>query len=381
MTFLSRLGLLAAAFLFTLGPATLGKAVAQPQDYQLGFQKAVTPVAERIASFHDVLLVIITLITVFVLVLLLWVMYRFSEKRNPTPSKTTHHVGLELAWTVIPVLILIAMAFPATKTLLDMRDTSAPDMTVKVTGYQWKWGYDYLDEGIQFYSTLSTPREQIEAGAEKGENYLLEVDNPMVVPVGKRVRVLITANDVLHSWYVPELTVKQDAVPGFIRDAWFQAEKTGTFRGQCAELCGREHGFMPIVVNVVSEDEYQIWVANQKSGTAVAAHDPGKTYTVAELRSTGEAVYNEYCVTCHQPDGKGMPPTFPAITAGKITTGPIAGHIDLVVNGSKKNPMMVAWGAQLSDTEIAAVITYQRNALGNAVGDAVQPSAIAAARQ
>ncbi len=350
-------------------------------EYRLNFKPANTILGQAVYDLHMLTMIIITVIFIGVFGFMFYAIIRHRKSTGHQAAHFHENPTVEIVWTVIPVLILIAMAFPATKTLLDMRDTSAPDMTVKVTGYQWKWGYDYLDEGIQFYSTLSTPREQIEAGAEKGENYLLEVDNPMVVPVGKRVRVLITANDVLHSWYVPELTVKQDAVPGFIRDAWFQAEKTGTFRGQCAELCGREHGFMPIVVNVVSEDEYQIWVAKQKSGTAVASHVAGKTYSVAELRSTGEAVYNEYCVTCHQADGKGMPPTFPAITAGKITTGPIAGHIDLVVNGSKKNPMMVAWGAQLSDTEIAAVITYQRNALGNAVGDAVQPSAIAAARQ
>jgi cytochrome c oxidase subunit 2 len=272
------------------------------------------------------------------------------------------------------------MAFPATTALLELRDTSSPDMTIKVTGYQWKWGYEYLDEGISFYSTLATPRDQIQGDADKGENYLLEVDKHVVVPVGKKVRILTTANDVLHAWFVPELSVKQDAIPGFIRDTWFRARETGTFRGQCAELCGKEHGFMPIVVDVVSEEDYRTWVAEQKATAGAPSFDPGKTYSVAELTKAGKAVYEANCAVCHKPGGEGMPPTFPAITDGKISTGPIADHIDIVVNGSKKNPMMASWGPQLSDMDLAAVITYERNALGNSVGDAVQPAEIAAAR-
>lgn len=240
-------------------------------EYRLNFKPANTILGQAVYDLHMLTMIIITVIFFGVFGFMFYAIFAHRKSKGHQAANFHENPTVEIVWTVIPVLILIAMAFPATKTLLEMRDTSAADMTVKVTGYQWKWGYDYLDEDIQFYSTLSTPREQIEAGAEKGENYLLEVDNPMVVPVGKRVRVLITANDVLHAWYVPELTVKQDAVPGFIRDAWFQAENTGTFRGQCAELCGREHGFMPIVVKVVTEDEYKVWVANQKAGSAVAA--------------------------------------------------------------------------------------------------------------
>jgi cytochrome c oxidase subunit 2 len=278
------------------------------------------------------------------------------------------------------VLIIIGMAWPATRTLLEVRDTSAPDMTIKATGFQWKWGYEYIDDGVKFYSSLSTPRDQIEGSAEKGENYLLEVDAPMVVPVGKKVRMLITSNDVLHSWYVPELAVNQDAIPGLIRDAWFRADTTGIFRGQCAKLCGRDHGFMPIVVKVLSEDDYKIWLAGQKASVGITAFDPDKEYSISELSPIGEAVYSAHCTTCHKADGKGSPPLFPAVSGGTISTGPVADHVDMVLNGSKKNPMMAAWRFQLSDMEIAAVVTYERNALGNAVGDVAQPGDVAAAR-
>jgi cytochrome c oxidase subunit 2 len=257
-------------------------------------------------------------------------------------------------------------------------------MTVKVTGYQWKWRYDYLEDDISFFSNLSTPREQIENRAPKGEHYLLEVDNEMVVPVGKRVRVLTTANDVIHAWWVPEFGVKQDAIPGFVRDLWFRVDKPGTYRGQCAELCGKEHAFMPIVVRAVPEDEYKAWVTQQHAGkaqaTTAAAVDLNKTFTLAELTAEGEKVYTKNCIACHMPNGQGMPPTFPSIAGGKIATGPLPGHIDIVVNGSKRNPAMIAWKTQLSDLEMASVITYQRNAFGNKLGDAVQPKDVAAAR-
>jgi cytochrome c oxidase subunit 2 len=232
---------------------------------------------------------------------------------------------------------------------------------------------------------LSTPREQIENKAPKGENYLLEVDNPVVIPVGKRVRVLVTANDVIHAWWVPAFGVKQDAIPGFVRDAWFNVEEPGVYRGQCAELCGKEHGFMPIVVEAVPQEKYKEWVAAQQAkksaGAGAAAADPNKSYTLDELKAEGEKVYTKTCVACHQANGQGMPPAFPALTGGKIATGPLAGHIDIVFNGSKKNPVMVPWKTQLSDLEIAGVITFERNSLGNKTGDMVQPKDIAALRK
>ncbi len=362
------------------GAAMLLPAIAAAE-LQWNLKPANTVIGGTIHDLHTLVMVIITVIFIGVFGFMFYAIFKHRKSVGHQASQFHESTTVEIIWTVIPVFILIGMAWPATKALLTLRDTSTPDMTIKVTGYQWKWGYEYLDDGIQFYSTLATPRDQIDGNAEKGEHYLLEVDKPLVVPVGKKVRILTTAADVLHAWYVPELSVKQDAIPGFIRDTWFQAEKTGTFRGQCAELCGKEHGFMPIVVEVKSEDDYMKWVAEQKAGGGAATYEPGKTYSVAELTSTGEGVYKTHCVVCHQPDGKGNPPTFPALSGGQITTGPKAGHIDIVVNGSKKNPMMVAWGPQLSDMEIAAVITYERNALGNSVGDAVQPSEIAAARK
>jgi cytochrome c oxidase subunit 2 len=269
--------------------------------------------------------------------------------------------------------------------MIAMKDTSHADITVKATGYQWKWRYDYLGEDIGFYSDLSTPREQIENRARKGENYLLEVDHPLVVPVGKKVRILVTANDVIHSWWVPAFGVKQDGIPGFVRDSWFKVDSPGVYRGQCAELCGKEHGFMPIVVEAVPEEKYNAWVADQKAknsaAVVAAASAAGKTYSLDELKTEGEKVYTKNCVACHQASGQGMPPTFPALAHDKIATGPAPGMVDIVMNGSKKNPTMAAWKGQLSDTQIAAVITFVRNSFGNALGDTVQPSDIAAARK
>ena len=373
------MGLKAFSRLFCMAAAMLVSGVALAE-MRLNLKPSNTALGDAVYDLHTLVMIIITIIFIGVFGAMFYSIFKHRKSAGHQAAHFHENTTVEIIWTVIPVFILIGLAWPATTTLLEMRDTSAPDMTIKVTGYQWKWGYEYLDDDVKFYSSLATPRDQIEGAAEKGENYLLEVDKPLVVPVGKKVRILTTANDVLHAWYVPELAVKQDAIPGFIRDTWFRAEATGTFRGQCAELCGKEHGFMPIVVNVVSEDDYKIWVAEQKADGGAAAYDPAKTYTVAELSSAGEAVYKTHCVACHQPEGQGMPPTFPAITGGAISTGPIASHLDIVLNGSKKNPMMAAFGAQLSDMEIAAVVTYERNALGNSVGDALQPAEVAAAR-
>jgi cytochrome c oxidase subunit 2 len=276
-------------------------------------------------------------------------------------------------------VILMGMAYPAAKVVIDMKDTTNPDMTIKITGYQWKWGYDYLNDDISFYSNLSTPAEQIKGTAAKGENYLLEVDEPLVVPVGKRVRLLITANDVIHAWWVPALGTKQDAIPGFIRDSWFKADKIGTYRGQCVELCGKDHGFMPIVVEVVSEADYKAWVAKKKGAAASAEADNSKTFDGAELIARGEKVYAANCAACHQANGMGLPGTFPAINGSAVAKGPIDAHIATVLNG-RPGTAMAAFGGQLSDADIAAVVTYQRNAWDNKTGDAAQPAQIAAAR-
>jgi cytochrome c oxidase subunit 2 len=307
--------------------------------------------------------------------------YSLIKHRKSVGHQAAHfheNTTVEIIWTLIPFLILVGMAYPAAKVVIDMKDTSNPDMTIKVTGLQWKWRYDYLNDGVGFYSNLATPREQINGTAAKGEHYLLEVDEPMVVPVGKRVRLLITANDVIHSWWLPAFGVKQDGIPGFIRDSWFKADKIGTYRGQCAELCGKEHGFMPIVVEVVSEEDYKAWVAKKKATAQTAATDNGETFETAELVQRGEKVYEANCVACHQANGMGLPGTFPAINGSKVATGPIHDHIRVVLNG--RHTVMAALASQLSDADIAAVVTYQRNAWNNKMGDAAQPAEIAAAR-
>ncbi|MDP1952543.1 MAG: cytochrome c oxidase subunit II, partial [Betaproteobacteria bacterium] len=290
---------------------------------------------------------------------------------------------VEIIWTVVPFVILIGMAWPATKTLIAFKDTSNPDITIKATGYQWKWGYDYLKgegEGVAFLSGLATPQDQIHNQKPKGQNYLLEVDHPLVVPVGKKIRVLTTANDVIHSFWVPAFGIKQDAIPGFVRDTWFKADKEGTYRGQCAELCGKDHGFMPIVVEVLSPEKYTQWVTEQKKKSAAAAEDPNKQWTAAELQARGEKVYAANCAACHQANGKGLPPAFPGLDGSKVATGDKAVHIDRVLNG-KAGTAMAAFAKQLSDTDIAAVVTYERNAWGNKTGDAVQPAEVKAARK
>jgi cytochrome c oxidase subunit 2 len=291
--------------------------------------------------------------------------------------------SVEIAWTVIPFLIVIGMALPATKTVVAMKDTSNADITIKATGMQWKWGYDYLKgegQGIAFLSNLATPREQItDPTIAKNENYLIEVDNPVVVPVNKKIRIVTTANDVIHAWSVPAFGVKQDAIPGFVRDTWFKAEKIGMYRGQCAELCGKEHAFMPIVVNVVSDEDYKKWVTGEKKKMAALADDPNKTWTIDEMTQRGEKVYGANCIACHQANGKGVPGAFPALDGSVMVNGPKAGQIDILLNGKNAMP---AWKAVLSDTDIAAVITYTRNAWSNkAKENIVQPAEILAARK
>ena len=352
---------------------------------KFGFQTPQTIIAHQIYDLHAVILGVCIVIAVVVFGFMFYAIVRHRRSVGHEAKQFQGNIPLEILWTVIPCLIVAGMAYPATKTVIAMKDTSSPDITVKVTGYQWKWRYDYLGENVSFYSDLSTPREQIENQAPKGDNYLLEVDNPLVVPVGKKIRILVTADDVIHSWWVPAFGVKQDGIPGFVRDSWFKVDTPGVYRGQCAELCGKEHGFMPIVVEALPEEQYRTWLVAQRTKGAVAAAAAstlaGKTYTLDELKTEGEKVYGRNCAACHQASGQGVPGAFPAIAHGVITTGPVAGHIDIVLNGSKKNPAMTAWKSQLSDLELAAVITFERNAFGNSLGDMVQPKDILAARK
>jgi len=349
------------------------------------FQTPQTLVAHQIYDLHAVVLGICVAIAAGVFACMFYAILRHRRSVGHQAKQFSDNRALTILWTAIPLLIVVGLAFPATRTVFAMKDTSSPDMTIKVTGYQWKWRYDYLGDNVSFYSDLSTPRDQIENQAQKGENYLLEVDNSLVVPVNKKVRILVTANDVIHSWWVPAFGVKQDAIPGFVRDSWFKVDTPGTYRGQCAELCGKEHGFMPIVVEALPEEQYKTWLAEQQNKNKVAAAASGaaaaKTYSLDELKTQGEKVYTNSCGACHQANGQGVPGAFPALAHGPITTGPIAGHVDIVMNGSKKNPAMAAWKGQLSDLELAAVITYERNAFGNTQGDMVQPKDIVAARK
>ncbi len=340
-------------------------------------QTPVTPIAQQMFDLHSYIFWICVVIFIAVFGVMFYSIFKHRKSVGHKAAQFHENTTVEIVWTVIPFLILLFMAWPATKTILAMKDTSAPGLTVKVTGYQWKWGYDYLQDGFGFYSNLSTPLAQIEGREPKGPNYLLEVDRPMVVPVDTKVRIIITASDVIHAWWVPAFGVKQDAIPGFVRDTWFKAEKVGTYRGQCAELCGKEHGFMPVVVEVKSKDDYAKWVAEQKQKVAAVADDPNKTWTGAELLAKGATVYAANCAACHQASGKGVPNAFPALDGSKLVVGSPEAQIALVLNG-KQGTAMPAW-KQLSDADLAAVITYTRNSWGNKAGD-VLPAAVMAAR-
>jgi cytochrome c oxidase subunit 2 len=322
---------------------------------------------------------ICVIVCVGVFAVLIYSLMTHRKSKGAVPATFHESTTVEVIWTTIPFLILVGMAVPATTTLLALEDTRDSDMTIQITGYQWKWKYDYLDEDVSFFSTLTTPREQIENTAEKSENYLVEVDNPIVVPINKKIRFLVTSNDVIHSWWVPALGWKQDAVPGFINDAWTELKEPGTYRGKCAELCGKDHGFMPIVLVAKTEDDYQQWIADQKAGAAADAAAATRTWTHDDLVAKGESVYNSTCAACHMPNGQGIPGVFPAIAGSAVATGDVAGHMEIVMNG-KTGTAMQAFGAQLNDVDLAAVITYQRNAFGNDTGDTVQPADIAAAR-
>jgi cytochrome c oxidase subunit 2 len=366
-----------------LGLALCGVALAA----EWNLQPAASKMAADIHWLHEAVMVLVVVLFVGVFGFMFYSCYAHRKSVGHQADQFHENTTVEVLWTVIPAIILVLIAWPVTKVVIAQKDTSHPDLTIKATGIQWKWAYDYLNgegEGISFVSTMITPRAQIEGREPKGENYLLEVDNEVVVPVGKKVRVLTTAADVIHAWWVPAFGAKQDAIPGFIRDIWFRAETPGVYRGQCTELCGKDHGFMPIVVRVVSQEDYTKWVGEKKALLAKAADDETKAFTLAELKSRGEKVYAANCVACHQASGKGLPPTFPALDGSKVVTGAQAAQIDVVLNGVTKNgapTAMAAFGKQLSNVEIAAVITFTRNNWGNSTGEAVQPADIKARRK
>ena len=364
--------------------------------YDVNIAPPATPISAQIYGLHMYILGFCAVIFVAVFAVMFYSIYKFRKSAGAKPDVNFHESTLiEIIWTIIPFVILLFMAIPATKTVLDMKDTSNPDITVKVTGYQWGWKYDYNAEDFGFYSNLSTPWSQIgqpdmRATEPKEPDYLLEVDHPMVVPVGKRVRVLITSNDVIHGWYVPQLGINQYGIPGFIKDVWFRADKIGIFKGQCSQICGKLHGYMPITVEVKSEADYAKWVEDSKgkwgakplsaaAPGSVLAEDVNKKFSMAEAKTSGEKIFGANCAACHQLDGKGMPPAFPPLSGSKVVQGQADTQIAVLLNGRPGTAMRSF--AQLPDSDIAAVITYTRNAWANNTGKVVQPSDIRAARK
>jgi len=375
----------------------LGAGIARAA-YDVDILPPASPIARQIYDLHWAILWVCVVIFVIVFGAMFYSVFRHRKSAGAKAAQFHENTTVEVVWTVIPFLILIGMAYPATRTVLEMKDTSSPNLTIKVTGYQWAWEYDYLQDGVKFNSLLATPRAQIEEwekkGERKGTDYLLEVNNPMVVPVGKKVRLLVTANDVIHGWYVPQLGINQYGIPGFVKDTWFRADKAGTYRGQCSQICGKEHGYMPIVVVAKSPEDYAAWVKEQKAKmpaaeaplpqtaaaapVAALAEEADRKWTAGELKAAGEKIFAANCAPCHQLTGKGQPPAFPALDGSAVVNGPKSAQVALVLNGRKGTAM--ASFAQLSDSELASVITYTRNAWGNKAGE-VLPADVKSARK
>ena len=354
-----------------------------PKVNQLDLHAPVTRIGEQQMWLHNFMLIVCVVIFVAVFGVMFYSILKHRKSVGHKAANFHESVSVEIAWTVVPLLIVIAMGAMATRTVVAMKDTSNADLTIKATGNQWKWGYDYLKgegEGIGFLSTLdASHRAMSDSGKPPAtDNYLLKVDNPLVVPVNQKIRIVTTANDVIHAWMVPSLGVKQDAIPGFVRDTWFRAEKVGDYYGQCAELCGKEHAYMPIHVKVVSAPDYANWVAGKKKEMAAAADDPSKEWKLEELVARGEKVYNANCAACHKADGKGAGP-IKALDGSQIVQNDAQAQINILLNGAAGGAMP-AW-KQLSDTEIAAVISYTKNSWSNKTGKLVQPAEIVAARK
>ena len=379
---LSRAGIFAGAWVATAAHA-VNDLPGGPAVNQLNLHPPVTKIAEEQQWLHWMMLIICTVIFVAVFAVMFYSIWKHRKSVGHKPATFTESITVEVVWTAVPFLIVILMALPATKVLVAQKDTTNADLTVKVTGYQWKWGYDYIKgegEGLSYISTLdSSQRAMSDAGKPEGDNYLLKVDNPLVVPVGQKVRVITTANDVIHAFMVPAFGIKQDAIPGFVRDTWFRAEKTGDFYGQCAELCGKEHAYMPIHVKVLSATDYAAWVDAEKKKQAAKADDPSKVWALDDLSKRGEKVYAANCAACHQANGKGAG-SIKALDGSSIVMDSDASkQIAIMLNGAG-NGAMPAW-KQLSDTEIAAVITYTKNSWSNKTEQVVQPAAVLAARK
>ena len=349
---------------------------------QYNMRKGVTDISNNVYQLHMTIFLICCVIGVIVFAIMFWALIHHRKSKGAVPAQFHESTKVEILWTAIPFVILIVMAIPATKTLIAMEDASKADITIKITGSQWKWHYEYMGEDVEFYSMLATPQNEITNLADKNPNYLLEVDKPLVLPINQKVRFLMTSDDVIHSWWVPDFAVKKDANPGFINETWTNINEVGTYRGQCAELCGKDHGFMPVVVEAKTEEDFKTWLAEAKQAKQkAAAADAALLDQVVpkeELMALGEQVYMASCAACHQPTGLGLPGVFPALKGSPIVIGDIKGHIDILLHG-KPGTAMQSFAKQLSIKQIAAVITYKRNAWGNDTGDVIQPSEIQAA--
>lgn len=342
-------------------------------------RQGVTDISHQVYELHMTIFLICCVIGVIVFGIMFWALIKHRKSKGVVAAQFHESTKVEILWTAIPFLILIGMAIPATKTLIAMEDTSKADLTIKVTGSQWKWHYEYMGHDVEFYSLLSTPKDEISDLKEKNENYLLEVDQHLVIPTGRKVRFLMTSDDVIHSWWVPDFAVKKDANPGFINEAWTKVNDEGIYRGQCAELCGKDHGFMPIVVEAVSPDKFDSWLNDAKAKKAKAEAESQavaqQTLSKEELMEVGEQTYMAYCAACHQPTGLGLPGVFPAMKGSKVVTGDIKAHIDILLLG-RPGTAMQSFAKQLTIKQIAGVITYKRNSWGNDTGDVIQPSQI-----
>ena len=380
---LGQLSLLLAALLATTAALAVKDLAGGPAVNQLDLHPPVTQIAADQMALHDYMMILCTVIFVLVFGVMFYSIFKHRRSKGAKAANFHESIKVEIAWTVVPFIIVIFMALPATKTVVAMKDTSSADLTIKATGIQWKWGYDYLKgegEGIAFLSTLDTAHRQMSnSGKPSGDDYLLKVDNPLVVPVDQKIRIILTASDVIHAFMVPSFGIKQDAIPGFVRDTWFRATKTGDYYGQCAELCGKEHAYMPIHVKVLSKADYSTWVDAQKKKMAASADDPNKTWAVEELVARGEKVYAANCSVCHQPTGKGLGPFKPLDGSALVLDADKGKQIAVLLNGLKDGAMP-AW-KQLSDTELAAVITYTKNSWSNKTGLAVQPADVLGARK
>ncbi len=340
----------------------------------------VTYISNQVFDLHMTIFWICVVIGIVVFGVMFWSMVIHRRSTGQVAAHFHESTKVEILWTVLPLVILVVMAVPATRTLIRMYDTSEPDLDIQITGYQWKWHYKYLGQDVEFFSNLATPQEQIHNQAPKDQHYLLEVDNPLVVPVGRKIRFLVTGADVIHSWWVPAFAVKRDAIPGFINEAWTRIDKPGIYRGQCSELCGKDHGFMPIVVEAKTQADFDTWMGERKAEAAKLKELTSKEWTLQELADRGDKIYHTTCVACHQAEGQGLPPMFPALKGSPIATGPKEAHLNRVFFG-KPGTAMAAFGKQLSEVDIAAVVTYERNAWGNNKGDMVTPKDVLALKQ